>query len=100
MCSARSPCASDTPSLDIANGDRIRSAASAVGSLDVLVNNADIALCDDPDDRSAIERQLVVNLPGCRVDSASTLSVEGSGSKSGQLGEVLWCQLVQTGDSE
>ncbi|MCU1647324.1 MAG: short-chain dehydrogenase [Nocardia sp.] len=50
--------------LDITDSDQIRSAVGAVESLDVLVNNAGIALYDDLDDRSAIERQLVVNLFG------------------------------------
>jgi NAD(P)-dependent dehydrogenase (short-subunit alcohol dehydrogenase family) len=42
----------------------IRAAAGTVASLDVLVNNAGIALYDDLTDRSAIERQLAVNLFG------------------------------------
>ena len=42
----------------------IRAAAGAVEPLDILVNNAGIAPDDDLTDRSAIERQLAVNLFG------------------------------------
>ena len=50
--------------LDVTDPAAIRAAAGAVESLDILVNNAGIALYDDLTDRSAIERQLVVNLFG------------------------------------
>ncbi|MFJ4651706.1 SDR family NAD(P)-dependent oxidoreductase [Nocardia sp. NPDC088792] len=50
--------------LDITDSTQIRSAATTVESLDILVNNAGIALYDDLTDRSAIERQLAVNLFG------------------------------------
>ena len=50
--------------LDVTSAADIRAAADAVESLDVLVNNAGIALYDDLSDRSVIERQLAVNLFG------------------------------------
>ena len=50
--------------LDVTDADQIRAAADRVESLDILVNNAGIALYDDLSDRSAIERQLAVNLFG------------------------------------
>lgn len=50
--------------LDVTDPAAIRAAAGAVESLDILVNNAGIALYDDLTDRSAIERQLTVNLFG------------------------------------
>jgi NAD(P)-dependent dehydrogenase (short-subunit alcohol dehydrogenase family) len=50
--------------LDVTDPAAIEAAASAVESLDILVNNAGIALYDDLTDRSAIERQLTVNLFG------------------------------------
>jgi NAD(P)-dependent dehydrogenase (short-subunit alcohol dehydrogenase family) len=50
--------------LDVTDPAAIRAAAAAVEPLDILVNNAGIALYDDLTDRSAIERQLTVNLFG------------------------------------
>ena len=50
--------------LDVTDAEQIREAAGRVESLDILVNNAGIALYDDLSDRSAIERQLAVNLFG------------------------------------
>ena len=50
--------------FDLTDRAAIRAAASAVESLDILVNNAGIALYDDLTDRTAIERQLAVNLFG------------------------------------
>src|SRR6266567_1491893 len=50
--------------LDVTDAEQIREAVGRVESLDILVNNAGIALYDDLSDRSAIERQLAVNLFG------------------------------------
>ena len=53
--------------LDVTDADQLRRAAEEVAShgvLDVLVNNAGIALYDDLDDRSILERHLAVNLFG------------------------------------
>lgn len=50
--------------FDLTDSAAIRAAADAVESLDILVNNAGLALYDDLTDRSAIERQLAVNLFG------------------------------------
>jgi NAD(P)-dependent dehydrogenase (short-subunit alcohol dehydrogenase family) len=50
--------------LDVTNAEQIRAAAESVGSLDVLVNNAGLALFDDLSDRAALERHLAVNLFG------------------------------------
>jgi NAD(P)-dependent dehydrogenase (short-subunit alcohol dehydrogenase family) len=50
--------------FDVTDPAAIRAAARAVGALDILVNNAGIALYDDLTDRTAIERQLAVNLFG------------------------------------
>jgi NAD(P)-dependent dehydrogenase (short-subunit alcohol dehydrogenase family) len=50
--------------FDVTDPAAIQAAAGTVESLDILVNNAGIALYDDLTDRSAIERQLEVNLFG------------------------------------
>jgi NAD(P)-dependent dehydrogenase (short-subunit alcohol dehydrogenase family) len=50
--------------LDITSPAQIQAAAGQVGSLDVLINNAGIALPDDLTDPAALERHLAVNLFG------------------------------------
>jgi NAD(P)-dependent dehydrogenase (short-subunit alcohol dehydrogenase family) len=50
--------------MDVTSAAQVRAAAGAIGVLDVLVNNAGIALYDDLTDRSVLERQLGVNLFG------------------------------------
>ncbi|HUB61957.1 MAG TPA: SDR family NAD(P)-dependent oxidoreductase [Puia sp.] len=50
--------------LDVTNEEQIREAAWEVGSLDVLINNAGVALYDDLSDRTVIERHLAVNFFG------------------------------------
>jgi NAD(P)-dependent dehydrogenase (short-subunit alcohol dehydrogenase family) len=50
--------------LDVTNASQIERAASEVNSLDVLINNAGIALYDDLSNFDAIEESLAVNLFG------------------------------------
>jgi NAD(P)-dependent dehydrogenase (short-subunit alcohol dehydrogenase family) len=50
--------------LDVTNQAQIQAAAEQVASLDILINNAGIALYDDLRDRAALERSLAVNLFG------------------------------------
>lgn len=50
--------------LDVTDTAQIQAAAEQVESLDLLVNNAGIALYDDLSDRTALERHLAVNLSG------------------------------------
>ncbi len=50
--------------LDVTDADQIRSVADQVHSLDVLVNNAGIALYDNLSDRAVLEQHLAVNLFG------------------------------------
>jgi NAD(P)-dependent dehydrogenase (short-subunit alcohol dehydrogenase family) len=50
--------------LDVTDAAQIQEAVEEVESLDILINNAGIALYDDLTDRAAIERSLAVNLFG------------------------------------
>ena len=50
--------------LDVTNASEIERAVGAVETLDVLINNAGIALYDDLSDPNVIERHLAVNLFG------------------------------------
>ncbi len=51
-------------SLDVTSAAQIQEAARAVSCLDILINNAGIALYDDLSDRAALERALAVNFFG------------------------------------
>ena len=50
--------------LDVTNPGDIQRVASEIGALDLLINNAGIALFDDLSDPSFIDRHLTVNLLG------------------------------------
>jgi NAD(P)-dependent dehydrogenase (short-subunit alcohol dehydrogenase family) len=50
--------------VDVTDPQQIQRAAARVGDLDVLINNAGVALYDDLSDRSMIEQQLAVNFFG------------------------------------
>jgi NAD(P)-dependent dehydrogenase (short-subunit alcohol dehydrogenase family) len=50
--------------LDVTNAAQIQAATEGVESLDILINNAGIALYDDLSDRAALDEQLAVNLFG------------------------------------
>jgi NAD(P)-dependent dehydrogenase (short-subunit alcohol dehydrogenase family) len=50
--------------LDVTDAAQIQAATEQVDSLDILINNAGIALYDDLTDRAALERTLAVNLFG------------------------------------
>src|SRR6266702_3436317 len=50
--------------LDVTNAAQIQAAVESVDSLDVLINNAGLALYDDLSDRAALEQSLAVNLFG------------------------------------
>jgi NAD(P)-dependent dehydrogenase (short-subunit alcohol dehydrogenase family) len=59
------PDARVTPmALDVTSTVQIQAAAEHVDSLDILINNAGIALYDDLSDRDLLERHLAVNLFG------------------------------------
>lgn len=53
-----------TLALDVTDGAQIQAAAQGVETLDVLVNNAGLALYDDLGDRTIMEQHLAVNLFG------------------------------------
>jgi NAD(P)-dependent dehydrogenase (short-subunit alcohol dehydrogenase family) len=50
--------------LDVTDAAQIKQAVERVESLDILINNAGVALYDDLSDRGALERHLAVNLFG------------------------------------
>jgi NAD(P)-dependent dehydrogenase (short-subunit alcohol dehydrogenase family) len=50
--------------LDVTNAAQIQKAVESVESLDLLINNAGLALFDDLSDRATLERHLAVNLFG------------------------------------
>ena len=50
--------------LDVTDAQQIQGAVERVESLDILINNAGLALYDDLSDRSAIEQSLAINLYG------------------------------------
>jgi NAD(P)-dependent dehydrogenase (short-subunit alcohol dehydrogenase family) len=50
--------------LDVTNAAQIQAAVEAVESLDILINNAGVALYDDLSDKATIEQHLAVNLFG------------------------------------
>jgi NAD(P)-dependent dehydrogenase (short-subunit alcohol dehydrogenase family) len=50
--------------LDVTDAAQIQAAVERVESLDILINNAGLALYDDLSDRAALEQSLAVNLYG------------------------------------
>ena len=50
--------------LDVTSAAQIQAAAARAGSLDILINNAGVALYDDLSDPGVLERHLAVNLFG------------------------------------
>ena len=50
--------------LDVTNSSQIRQAADEINNLDVLINNAGIAIYDDLSDIDVIEKHLAVNFLG------------------------------------
>jgi NAD(P)-dependent dehydrogenase (short-subunit alcohol dehydrogenase family) len=50
--------------LDVTNAQQIQEAVESVESLDILINNAGLALYEDLSDRAALEQSLAVNLYG------------------------------------
>jgi len=61
--------------LDVTNSSQIRQAADQIENLDVLINNASIAIYDDLSDIDVIEKHLAVNLLGPLRMTQAFLSV-------------------------
>ncbi len=51
-------------SLDVTDAEQIQAAVERVGVLDILINNAGLAIYDDLGDRAVLEQHLAVNLFG------------------------------------
>jgi NAD(P)-dependent dehydrogenase (short-subunit alcohol dehydrogenase family) len=56
--------------IDVTSAEQIQGAVENVESLDILINNAGLALYDDLSDRAALEQSLAVNLYGPGVTQA------------------------------
>ncbi|HZE30467.1 MAG TPA: SDR family NAD(P)-dependent oxidoreductase [Actinoallomurus sp.] len=50
--------------LDVTSAEQIQAAVESVASLDILINNAGLAIYEDLSDPAALEQQLAVNLYG------------------------------------
>jgi NAD(P)-dependent dehydrogenase (short-subunit alcohol dehydrogenase family) len=50
--------------LDVTNASQIQAAVARVEALDILINNAGLAIYDDLSDRAVLEQHLAVNLFG------------------------------------
>ena len=61
--------------LDVTDAAQVRAAAERVGSLDILINNAGLALYEGLGDRATLERHLAVNLYGTYAMSEAFLPV-------------------------
>src|SRR5258708_34509086 len=61
--------------LDVTNAEQIQGAVEKVEALDILINNAGLALNDDLTDRAALERHLAVNIfrPDCVTQASLPL---------------------------
>lgn len=50
--------------LDVTSAEQVQAAVEGVASLDILINNAGLAIYEDLSDRAVLEQQLAVNLYG------------------------------------
>lgn len=85
----------ETIPLDVTSADQIAAAASAIGDLDVLINNAGIMLPDDPSIPNGLDQQLQVNALGPRALTEALLPklVESNGAVINMLSCVALAPL-------
>jgi len=81
--------------LDVTNAEHIQGAVEKVESLDILINNAGLALSDDLSDRAALERHLAVNLFGTYgvTQAFLPLLTRSHGSIVNVLSVAAWAAL-------
>lgn len=89
--------------LDVTNADDIAAAARAAGDVNLVINNAGIALAPsllDADGDDALRRQLETNLFGPLAISrafAPALAANGGGALVNMLSALSWLSLPTTG---
>src|SRR5262245_36367149 len=81
--------------LDVTNAAQIQRAVEKVESLDILINNAGIAMYDDLSDRAALERHLAVNLFGTYgvTQAFLPLLIRSRGAIVNVLSVTAWAAL-------
>jgi NAD(P)-dependent dehydrogenase (short-subunit alcohol dehydrogenase family) len=81
--------------LDVTSAAQTQAAVERVESLDILINNAGLALYDDLSDRSALEQQLAVNLFGTYgvTQAFLPLLTRSQGAIVNILSVVAWAAL-------
>jgi NAD(P)-dependent dehydrogenase (short-subunit alcohol dehydrogenase family) len=81
--------------LDVTNAAQIHAAVESVESLDVLINNAGLALYDDLSDREALEQSLAVNLfgPWALSQAFLPLLTESRGAIVNNLSVAAWAAM-------
>jgi NAD(P)-dependent dehydrogenase (short-subunit alcohol dehydrogenase family) len=81
--------------LDVTDEGQIQAAVESVDSLDIVINNAGLALYDDLRDRAALEQSLAVNLYGPYGVTQAFLPVltESRGAVVNVLSLAAWAAL-------
>jgi NAD(P)-dependent dehydrogenase (short-subunit alcohol dehydrogenase family) len=82
--------------LDVTDADQVRAAADAVGSLDLLINNAGLAIWDDDlSDQSVLEQHFAVNVFGTFAMTRTLLPalIESRGAVLNILSTSSWANM-------
>jgi len=81
--------------LDITSAEQIQAVSGQVDALDILINNAGLALYDDLSDRAALERHLAVNLFGTYgvTQAFLPLLIRSRGAIVNVLSVTAWAAL-------